>query len=431
MLNWRFGWTLMALALSATMSLAAEPISSRDWPQWRGPNRENKSPQTGLLKNWDATPPRLEWKLNGMGAGYASVSIVGDRLYTTGNMEQGQHVVAVDLKTHAVAWKQPLTDVAPKHGYEGSRCTPTVDGDRLYVVSSDGQIVCLQASDGKIVWRKRFDQEWGGKMMSGWGFSESPLVDGDRVICTPGADDAMVVALDKQTGKEIWRSKMTDQGRGGAGYSSVVISEGAGVKQYVTLVGRGVISVRASDGKHLWTYGKIANGTANIPTPVPVGDYVFASSGYGEGGSCLLKLVRGGDGVSAVEVWHTNAKQLQNHHGGMVVDGDYAYFGHGHNNGFPVCVELATGKIVWGGSQRGPGAGSAAITFADGHLIFRYQSGEVALIEATPKEYRLKGVFKPEVVVREAWAHPVVCRGKLYLREQDTLMCYDVVEGKR
>jgi outer membrane protein assembly factor BamB len=409
-----------------TAAWAAEPSSFSDWPQWRGPNRENKSPQTGLRKNWDALPPKLEWKLDGMGAGYASVSIVGDRLYTTGNMENGQHVIAVDLKKQAVAWTQRLTDAAPRHGYEGSRCTPTVDGDRLYVVTSDGQIACLNAADGKITWRKRFDKEWNGRMMSGWGFSESPLVDGDRVICTPGGDDAMLVALDKQTGTEIWRSNVPDQG--GAGYSSVVISEGAGVKQYVTFVGRGVIGVRAADGKHLWSYGKIANSTANIPTPIPVGDYVFASSGYGGGGSCLLKLVRHGDGVAAEEVWHTTAKELQNHHGGAVLDGDYLYFGHGHNNGFPVCVELATGKIVWGGNQRGPGSGSAAVTFADSHLIFRYQSGEVALIEATPIEYRLKGVFKPEVLVREAWAHPVVCRGKLFLREQDTLMCYNVVE---
>lgn len=419
--------TVVVGALSVWSAFAGEPSTSKDWPQWRGPNRDNKSSQTGLLKNWEVTPPKLDWKLDGVGGGYASVSVVGDRLYTTGNLENGQHVIAIDLNRHEIVWKRQLTEVNPKHGYDGSRCTPTVDGDSLFAVSSDGGIACLEAGDGKIAWQRKFS-DWGGKMMSGWGFSESPLIDGDRVVCTPGGDDAMLVALDKKTGKEIWKSKVPDQV--GAGYSSIVISEGAGVKQYVTFVGRGVIGVRAGDGQHLWAYGKIANPTANIPTAIPVGDYIFASSGYGGGGSCLLKLTKDGEGVKAEEIWRTTAKELQNHHGGMVLDGDHLYFGHGHKNGFPVCVELATGKIVWGGEMRGPGSGSAAVTFADGHMIFRYESGDVALIEATPKEYRLKGVFKPEVMIREAWSHPVVCRGKLFLREQNTLMCYNITAGK-
>lgn len=420
---------LLPLAALTVFPLAAAEPSGKDWPQWRGPNRDNKSGETGLLKNWEA-PPKLAWKLPGMGGGYASVSVVGNRLYTTGNLENGQHVIAVDLDKHEIAWKHALTEANPKHGYDGSRCTPSVDGDRLYAIATDGQIACLKTENGEVIWSKRFDKEWGGKMMSGWGFSESPLVDGDWVLCTPGGDQAMIVALDKLTGKEIWRSALTGEGRPGAGYSSIIISEAAGVKQYVTLVGRGLIGVRASDGKHLWSYDKIANGTANIPTPIAQGDFVFGSSGYGQGGACLLKLTKDGDGVKAEEVWYTTAKELQNHHGGVVLVGDCLYFGHGHNNGFPVCVEFATGKILWGGNVRGPGGGSAAVTYADDHIIFRYQSGEVALIEATPSEYRLKGVFKPEVLEREAWAHPVVCQGKLFLREQNTLMCYDLATGK-
>lgn len=422
---------LCSCILFWTITVSAVEPSSTDWPQWRGPKRDNKSTQTGLLKSWEGQTPKLEWKVAGVGGGYASVSVVGDRLYTTGSLENGQHVIAIDLKNHAIVWKQQLIETSPKPGgYDGAHCTPTVDGDKLYATASDGQIACLNAADGKIVWSKRFDKEWGGRMMSGWGFSESPLVDGDRVLCTPGGEEAMVVALDKKTGDELWRTKMTDQGRAGAGYSSLVISEGAGVKQYVTTVGRGAIGVRASDGKHLWTYGKIANGTANIPTPIVTGDNVFASTGYGAG-AALLKLSKEGDGVKADEVWFKPGNELQNHHGGMVLDGDFLYFGHGHNNGFPVCVELATGKTFWGGEQqRGPGSGSAAVTYADGNMIFRYQSGEVALIEATPSEYRLKGVFKPEVVEREGWAHPVVAQGKLFLREQNTLMCYDLAAAK-
>jgi hypothetical protein len=214
-------------------------------------------------------------------------------------------------------------------------------------------------------------------------------------------------------------------GRDGAGYSSIVISNAGGVKQYVTLVGRGVIGVRAQDGKFLWAYNRIANTTANIPTPIVTGDYVFCASGYGTG-AALLHLKRQGDGFQVEEKYFHPGKVMQNHHGGMVLVGQHVYFGSGHNNGLPMCVELASGEVAWGGRERGPGNGSAAITYADGHLVFRYQSGEVALIEATPVAFRLKGFFKPQHVEGPSWAHPVVIGGKLYLREQDVLMCYDV-----
>ena len=192
------------------------------------------------------------------------------------------------------------------------------------------------------------------------------------------------------------------------------------------LIGRGLIGIRASDGKHLWSYNRIATGVAAIPTPIAFGDYVFGSTGYGDGGSGLVKLVKNGDGVDAEEKYYHPAKDLQNHMGGMVLYGDHVYFGNGHGNGFPVCIDALSGDITWGGKMRGPGNGSAAITFVDGHLIFRYQSGEVALIEATPTEYKLKGSFKPVVQIRESWSQPVVCNGKLYLREQGTLMCYNL-----
>jgi outer membrane protein assembly factor BamB len=420
---------LVFLSQWSPLSWGLETIQTQDWPQWRGPNRDNVSHFTGISTNWDSNPPALEWKLEGMGEGYASVSVVGDRLYTTGNTGNAQAVIAVDLKARKVAWTSALTDSVPKHDYQGSRSTPTVDGDRIFAISSNGQISCLKTSDGSIVWKKVFQPEWGGRLMSNWGFSESPLVDGDRVLCTPGSPNAMIVCLDKKTGSEIWRSAVPDageKGAPGAGYSSIAISEGAGVKQYVQLIGRGLIGVRASDGKLLWTSNRIATAVADIPTPIVHGDYVFGSTGYGDGGSILLKLVRNGDGVDAEEKYQRPAKDLQNQHGGMVLLGDYLYFGNAHGQGFPTCVELTTGDIKWGGKTRGPGSGSAAITCVDDHLIFRYQSGEVALIEAKPTEYKLKGSFKPEVQIKESWAHPVVAAGKLFLREQNTLMCYSL-----
>ena len=433
-MSWRKAWVVAIVLLMTAPSVAADP-SAASWPQWRGPNRDDRSPDKGLLQSWETDKPQLEWSVNGLGAGYSSISIADGRIYTMGNVDGSQSVLALSAKNGELLWKKAITSGVPKHSYEGSRCTPSIDGDRLYVVASSGEIACLKAADGEIVWKRDFTKDWEGRMMSGWGFSESPLVDGPWVLCTPGAKDALIVALDKMTGKEVWKAAWPAGGgdekpkRGGAGYSSIVISQAAGVKQYVQLTGDGVLGVRASDGKPLWGYSGVANRTANIPTPLVSGDFIFCSSGY-QTGAALLKLSAEGDGVKATEVYFIRADRFQNHHGGMVLIGDHVYAGSGHNNGFPACIELATGNVVWGGA-RGPGEGSAAVTYADGHLVFRYQSGEVALIEATPTAYRLKGTFKPDFVQKPSWAHPVVIGGKLYLREQDKLMCYDVrAKGK-
>ncbi len=418
---------VLCLALLTSAVVAA----TSDWPQWRGENRQNKSSYTGLRTDWDANPPELLAQIKGMGSGYASVSVVGDRAYTTGNRDGAQCVIAIDLARKDIAWVAPITQGVPKHGYDGSRTTPTVDGDMLYVVSSDGQVSCLKADNGSVVWNKDFKKEFGGKLQKGWGFAESPLIDGEHLICTPGGSEAMLVCLDKKSGNVVWKSAFKaggTAGTDGAGYSSIVISNAAGVKQYVALVGRGLVGVRASDGQQLWTYNRIANATANIPTPIVKGDYVLASSGYNDGGTVLLKLEKEGDGIKANEVYYLTSKDLQNHHGGMVLDGDYVFMGHGHNNGFPMCFEFLTGKKMWD-VGRGPGGGSAAVTWVDGYMIFRYQKeGTVALIKADPTKYELIGKFKPAYKEKDSWAPPVVANGKLFLREQDELMIYDVAK---
>lgn len=402
-------------------------LPAAEWPSWRGPDRTGKSPDTGIAKDWNAAPPQLLWTAEGMGNGYASLSVADGRIFSTGNQSDGQGVVCLSTKGDPL-WKTNITSAVPKHGYPGSRCTPTIDGERLYAITSDGKIACLKVSDGAKVWTRDFKADYKANTPN-WGFSESPLVDGDLVLCTPGGPEAMMVALNKLTGKEVWRSKVPSLGQAGrseAGYSSIVISSACGVKQYVQLVGQGVIGVRAADGQFLWGYNEIANRTACIPTPIVTGDYVFCSTGY-QTGAALLKLVRSGSGVKAEEQYFLKPDKAQNHHGQMILHDGHVYFGNKHREGRPICVELASGKIVWGGQDRGPGSGSAAVTFVDGHLIFRYESGEVALIEATPEAYRLKGVLTPEFVGREAcWAHPVVIGGKMYLRDQDKLMCYDV-----
>jgi outer membrane protein assembly factor BamB len=303
-----------------------------------------------------------------------------------------------------------------------------VDGDLVYAVGTESDLVCLEAATGKERWRRSLERDFGGRMMSVWKFSESPLVDGDRLLVTPGAREAAIVALDKKTGKEIWRSAIPDlgpKGKDGAGYSSIVVSEGGDVRQYVQVLGRGVIGVRASDGKFLWGYNRVANDVANISTPVTSGDLVFASTGY-QTGSALLRLIKKGDGVEASEVYYLDSKTFQNHHGGFVLVGDHVYGGNGHRLGFPTCIDLKSGKITWGGDIRNEGQGSAAVAYADGNLYFRYENGTVMLIEATPEGYRPKGSFSIPNVKKPSWPHPVIAGGRLYLREQDALYAYDV-----
>ncbi len=403
-----------------------------DWLQWRGPDRANRSSETGLFDSWEVDGPKLLWIAEGLGDGYASVSVAGNRIYTTGNFSDSQSAVAIDADSGRVIWKQPITSGVPKHSYEGSRTTPTIDGDRLYMVSSDGRIVCLRAADGAEVWSRSF-KDWDGKLMSGWGYSESPLVDGDHVICTPGGELGMVVCLDKMTGEQVWAAVLKngdfDAGgrtlNAGAGYASPVISHGAGVKQYIQLIGRGLIGVRASDGKVLWCYDRVANTTANVSTAIVDGDLVFCSTGYNTG-SALLKLSPDtGGGVKATEVYWLEARELQNKHGGMTLVDGHIYCGHGNGNGMPICVEMATGKIAWG-PERAEGKGETSLVYADGHIIFRRQDGTVLLVKATPKRFEVVRKFKPAFQERESWAHPAIAGGKLYLREQDKLMCYEL-----
>lgn len=411
--------TCLFLAAAAGLSIAST-TAARDWPSWRGPDRTAIAPETGLLKEWPADGPPLVWQADGFGRGYSSMAIVGDRIFTMGSRKGGCDLIAADRTTGKELWSVRV-------GKGNPNCTPTVDGDLVFALGREGDLVCANALSGSILWQKSFARDFGGKMMSGWGYSESPLVDGDRLICTPGAEDAVIVALDKRSGDVIWKSAMPaeggNRGKDGAGYSSVVISNAAGVKQYIQLTGRGVISVAADDGRHLWSYNRIANGTANIPTPIVKDDYVFCSTGYGTG-AALLQVKSNGGKLSAEEVYFLDAKKLQNHHGGMILFGDHIYCGHGHNKGFPLCLELKTGEVVWNG--RGPGSGSAAILLADGNLYFRYEDGTMALIEATTDGYKLKGEFKLATNNGKSWPHPVIVDGLMYLRDQGTLLCYDV-----
>ncbi len=401
-------------------------VKSGTWYQWRGPRRDGVSDETGLLNSWPAEGPPLAWRSKGLGRGMSSLVLGDDAIYTMGNADGGTQLVCVSLTDGSPLWK---TEVG---GGGDPNCTPTLDpeSNMVYALSHGGSLLAADAKTGKMIWQKNFERDFGGKMMSGWGYSESPLVDGDRLIVTPGSEKAILAAMDKKTGELIWATPapagtLGNAGQDGAGYASVVISNGGGIKQYIQLVGRGIVSVAADDGRPLWSYNRIANGTANIPTPIVTGNLVFTSTGYGDGGTALLELAKQGRGVAMREVYYKPANELQNHHGGMVLVGNYVYMGHGHNKGFPTCIELKTGNSMWP-KERGPGSDSAAIVCADGHLYFRYQDATMALIEVNPKEYKLKGSFRLATRNGESWPHPVVQGGKLYIRDQDELLVYDV-----
>ncbi len=413
------------LAFDATFAARA---SALEWPGWRGAKRDGISRETGLLPSWPEGGPPLEWKADGMGKGFSSVAVAGGRIYTLGDRDGGQHLLAFDAENGALIWK---TRIGPTFadGNGGPRSTPTVAGNQVVALTANGDLVAADALTGAEQWRHSLASDFGGKMMSGWGWSESPLVDGDRVVVTPGSERAALVALDRATGKEIWRTALPDLGpwgNDGAAYSSIVVTEAAGVRQYVQLLGKGLVGVRAGDGRFLWAYTRIANGTANIATPLVRANRVFASTGYGTG-SALVEIGKGDDGaLAAREVYFIPPDKFQNHHGGMVLVGNHVYGGDGQNRGLPTCLELDSGKIVWGGNIRNAGTGSAAVVAADGRLYFRYQNGVVLLIDASPDGYHERGSLTIPNVTQPSWSLPVVAGGRLYLREQDTLYVYDL-----
>jgi len=413
-------FALLYCLLIAAPALADKPESS--WHQWRGPNRDGRSTETGLLSRWPTAGPKLIWQAKGLGTGYASVVVADGKVFTIGKNKQNVvYAVALSLENGKEVWRTKI-------GKSGRMplSTPTYHQGRLYTLDPDGKLYDLDAKKGGIRWTRNLPSEFGARLMNGRGHAESPLIDGDKLICTPGTPQAVLVALDRKKGSVIWKATMPKFGKVttvGAGFSSIVMSNGGGVKQYVQFVGRGIVGVSA-EGKFLWGYDRLAKAPANIPTPVVSGDYVFCANGYGNG-SALLKLhADGKNKVRMEEVYFLDGGRFQNHHGGMILLGKYLFAGHGSNNGLPTCLEFASGKVRW--KRRGPGTGSAAIVYADKHLYFRYQNGVVALIQANPKGYRLRGKFRIPTAGTDSWSHPVVSGGRLFLREKDRLYVHDI-----
>lgn len=310
-------------------------------------------------------------------------------------------------------------------GKEGPGCTPTVDGERLYVLGLGGDLTCLQVKDGNIIWKRSLKNDFGGSVPI-WSYRESPLVDGSRVICTPGGEEATMVALDKLTGNTIWKSQVPGNPR--AAYASAITIDFDGQRQYVQLTQKAVVGVAASDGKFLWRYNRAANGPGiNCSTPIYQDGLVFAASAYGAGGG-LVKLGKDANGnFNAQEVWFS--RKMQNHHGGVIVH-DGALYGAnwGNEGGALLCVDLKTGGVLWDErDDSGHRAPKGSLAMADDRIYYRTERGTMLLIEPNRTEYVERGRFdQPERSEQPAWSHPVIANGKLYIRDQDALLCYDV-----
>jgi outer membrane protein assembly factor BamB len=392
-----------------------------DWPQWRGPNRDGHSPETGMLRQWPQDGPPLLWKIDTLGRGISGLSIVGNRFYTMGDRDGKCHALCYDLDTQKEVWHTPIDEAIT----DGPRCTPTVDGDRVYVMAATSQMACLDAATGKILWKKHMKRDFGGHVQGSYDYCESPLVDGDNVIVTPGGAEATIVALNKKTGDVVWKAACPGYSDWGVGYSSLVVSEACGVRQYVTLLGHGLVSVDAKTGKFLWGYHRIANSHTSIPTPIVRGDYVFSVNGYGAG-SCVVKIVKDGDGLKAQEVWFLNSDKFQSTCGQAVIVGDYIYSGHGDRDGQPICVDFMTGNILWKQGENPPGHGVAHVIAVDGMIVYRYITHEVALVEANSKAFTLLGVFKIDPGKGAGLAPTALSNGRLFIRVNEMLYCYDI-----
>jgi outer membrane protein assembly factor BamB len=416
-----------ALLAALLLALTLLPATAGDWPTFRGADRSAVSKETGLLANWPTEGPPLVWKVRGAGRGYASLAIAGGRIYTLGDgpssaSDKDEYIVCFDRKTGKMLWHsktgKPWTSGQPT--WQSSRSTPTVDGELVYIITPYGALICFESATGRERWRKSLQKDFGGKKADSWGYSESVLIDGDHLVCTPGGPKATMVALDKRTGKLIWKAIRPDDR--GAAHPSIVISTIGGTRVYVQNTGSGPIGVRADDGKLLWSY-PVDRTPAIAPTPIIRGDLAYFSMGYKRGGM-LLRQIPGANGQVGIKVIYPPKTQMANKHGGVVLVGDYLY-GDTDDSGVPFCAELMTGCIMW--KSRGSGRGSASFAAAEGHLYIHFANGKMVLAVAQPTSYKEVGSFDvPESGERPSWSHPVILDGRLYLREQDYVLCYDI-----
>src|SRR6266498_1159499 len=381
-----------------------------EWPQWRGPNRDGISKETGLLKQWPAQGPPLVWKMAGAGRGYSSMAISNGRLFTMGLRGDREFVIAFDTATGKQAWATPNGNAFRNDRGDGPRGTPTADGDKVYSLGGEGDLSCIESGTGRLVWSINVLRKFGGSNIT-WGISESPLVIGEKVLVNPGGPGASIVALNKKDGSLIWKSQSDT-----AGYSSGVALEAGGVNQVVFFTSRRAVGLDLRDGRLLWEYERPSNDTANVATPIVRANRVFISSDYGTGGG-VVEIKPGSKGFMAQEVYFT--KEMRNHHSSSILVGDYLY---GFSSSILTAMRFDTGEIAW----RDRSVGKGSIVYADGNLYCFSENGVVGLVEATPQAYHEKGRFQIQQDSLPTWTHPVIAGGRLYIRDQDTIYVFDV-----
>lgn len=395
---------------------ATEASTTTDWPQWRGPDRDGKSHATGLLTQWPEGGPELLWIAEGLGEGYSTPSVTNGKIYVLGTRGAEEAVFALNANKGEKVWEAGLGRLSEGGGYPGPRGAATVDGNFVYAIGGEGTLICLKVGDGAPLWSKNLQSDFDGKP-GHWRYAESPLIDGNKLICTPGGSRNTVVALNKLDGRPMWQSVVPLQEGVDAAYASPIATEILKTRQYVVFLSGGLVGIEANTGTPLWSYTSPANGTANCSTPVAMDNSVFAASGYGTGGGRVTIFRRG-------NAWMANedyfVRKFENHHGGFVLHEGYLY---GTNDSLLLCVDWKTGQIMW--QDRCVGKGSTS--FADGHLYVRSEGDDVALVEATPEAYREKGRFsQPHRSDKQAWPHPVIAGEHLYLHDQDRLLCFSL-----
>ena len=381
-----------------------------DWPQWRGPNRDGLSRETGLLSSWPAGGPAIVWKATGLGAGYSTVTVDGGRIFTLGAARDIEYLVALDARTGKELWRTRIGRRYENNRGDGPRGAPTVDGARVYALGGNGDLACVEAATGKVVWHVNLLSRFSAGNI-GWGISESPLVLSDRVLVNAGGRGGSLVALGKKDGSTLWASESDE-----AGYSSAVVADIRGVGQAVFFTGERVLGVRVDDGSVLWSYRRVSNRTANVATPIVRGNFVFVSSDYGTG-CALLEIQGDATGMTAREVYFH--QDMKNHHSSSVLVDDTLF---GFSSSILTALDFTTGKILW----RDRSVGKGSLVVADGRLYLFGENGVAGLAEATRAGYRESGRFELKTSGSPTWSHPVVANAKLYLRDQDTLYCYDV-----
>ncbi|HON92524.1 MAG: PQQ-like beta-propeller repeat protein [Phycisphaerae bacterium] len=390
-------------------------VQAADCPRFRGPAGDGQFFETGLLKQWPQDGPKLVWTVQGLGKGYSSATVAGGTIYVTGMDDQKQGVLFAFNLDGSPKWKTPYGPELEKQGaaVAGTRATPTVDGDRVYLLTGFAKLVAFDAAKGQVLKTVDLVERFKPKQAQ-FGFADSVLVDGNRLICSPGGPDASVVALDKNSGQTLWQTKGLSQT---TGYCSARIVEWGGRRLVLTMLGAGVVAVDAETGEVVWQHDYPHRASVQPNPPLYADGMVFVSSGMGAG-SAMLSLAE--TNPTAVTIWAEKALDCQMQ-GTVLIDGCIYGTAQSANKGL-VCLDWKTGKVLW----NAPEVKQGTVTSADGMLYVYGVDGTMRLVKPSRTAYEPVGQFTVSAGTDEHWAHPTIANGRLYIRHGDALVVYDL-----